>query len=81
MLVRNTFSLESEYINSLKDILKKNNLKSLSSLMNKIIKQFLAEYEKKRKLEELEKNYKAYFNSFNKKSFQEIEELALTDIK
>jgi len=81
MLVRNTFSLEDKYINSLKIILKKNNLKSLSSLMNKIIEQFLAEYEKKRKIEELTSNYKSYAKKFDKNSFTEIEEFALTDIK
>ena len=79
MLVRTTISLQDQYIKGLKKILDETQGKSLSTLFNTIVQDFLARHKKKQLLQTMEQYYKNYADNFDESSFHNMEEAALTD--
>jgi hypothetical protein len=83
MITRATFSLQKENIDSLKVLMKDFDKKSVSCFVNDIISSFLKEQNKISHMNTLEKNYKKYAQNTtqeSKRSFQEIEQCAFTDL-
>lgn len=83
MITRATFSLQKENIDSLKILMKEFNKKSVSCFVNDILSSFIKEQKNIAHIHTLEKNYKKYSKNFtqeSKKSFQEIEQCAFTDL-
>lgn len=80
MTYRTTLSLNSEYVLKLKTIAQNKKQKSLSQLVNFILKDFLEAYENNKKFKKLEEGYKQYAKNFDAASSQEIESAALYDL-
>ena len=80
MHARTTFSLELENLEALKKIAEQRRIKSLSKLVNGILSDFLKNYQKKKKLDQMAKRYKKYAEEFDHKAFSELEEGLLGDL-
>ena len=79
MLIRTSLSLEKSVIKTLKSISKNEKQKSLSNLVNKIIKDFTKKYEQEKKEKQLAKNYQQYAKKFNAQEFSNLESVLLSD--
>ena len=80
MLTRTTLSLEEEFIKKLRKIQGKNKFRSLSQLINTVLKNFVIKYEQQKKYLELKKGYQAYNQFFSQKDFELVESAALSDL-
>ena len=80
MLTRTSLSLERNLIKALKNIAKDEKQKSLSSLINRIIKDFVNKYEQEKTRKQLEKNYQQYAKKINQQDFSSLESALIADI-
>ena len=80
MPTRTSFSIEENLIRALKNITRDKSQKSLSSLVNKIIKDFVSKYEQEEKSKQLKKNYQQYAKKHNQEDFSKLESALITDV-
>ncbi len=80
MFARTTISLEQSDLQMLQNLIFKENEKSLSSFIGKLIKEYLQRKEKELLMKKMEENYKKYTSNLDQKAFYEIEEITLEDL-
>jgi predicted transcriptional regulator len=80
MYARTTICLEQADLQLLPNIIKQENEKSLFFFINKLIKEYLEQRQKKLVLTKMVENYKKYAKNVDKKAFHAVEEIALEDL-